>query len=158
MNMNKQAITLMELMVVVVIVGIMVAFAVPNYTKAHNRAIEREMITNLRTIIAAQEIYKAQNGVYWGGPGTYYGAPDINTNLRLNLISGSGTKFDYGCAVVGTDFECHGPYGQDPGTGVIDWSIYTNTGIAHGAAYPEQVCCDSVNNPTLPCPTLPWCP
>ena len=82
----------MELMVVVIIVGIMAAFAVPSYTKANNKAEERQMIVNLRSIIAAQEIYKAQKGDYWPAgayavPTGNQGLPQLNTDLKLNIIN-----------------------------------------------------------------------
>ena len=62
---NKQAFTIMELMVVVIVIGVLAAFAIPNYKLAIERAEERQMVVNMQTIIAAQKIYKAKHDVYW---------------------------------------------------------------------------------------------
>ena len=157
--MNKQAMTIMELMVVVIIVGIIAAFAIPNYTKANNRAEERQMIINLRSIITAEEIYKAQEGNYWPAgayavPTGNQGMPQLNTDLKLNIVT-SGTKYTYACnSGVAQQFVCYASYSP----GAFAWQLYTSDTIAHGNTYPNQVCCDTTFFATNPCPTLPSCP
>ncbi len=154
---NVKAFTIMELMVVVIIVGIMAAFAVPSYNKANNKAEERQMITNLRAIISAQEIYRAQKSNYWPAgayavPTGNQGLPQLNTALRLNIIN--GTKYVYACrSSAAQQFECTASYSP----GAFAWQLYTNVGIAHGTVYPQQVCCDAATFATNPCPTLPSC-
>lgn len=156
-GMRCKAFTIMELMVVVIVVGVIAAFAIPNYTKANNRAEERQMIVNLRSIISAQEIYKAQNGSYWPAgayavPTGNQGLPQLNTDLKLNIISDS--KYTYVCSSdTAQDFECFASYSS---AGTLAWQIYTNIGIAHGTTYPNQVCCVN-DNPGYPCPSLPAC-
>ena len=151
--------TIMELMVVVIIVGIIAAFAIPNYTKANNRAEEKQMIINLRSIISAQEIYKAQKGNYWPAgayavPTGNQGMPQLNTDLKLSIII-PGTKYTYACnSSANQQFVCYASYSP----GAFAWQLYTSDAIAHGNAYPSQVCCDRNFNPTNPCPTVPWCP
>ncbi len=86
----------MELMVVVTIIGIVAAFGVPNYAKAIDKALARDMVNNLRVIAAAQESFR-----YAGGTGEYFyvsGLGDanqdqLNTNLMLNLISQKGVIY-----------------------------------------------------------------
>lgn len=150
----------MELMVVVIIVGIMAAFAIPSYTKANNKAEERQMIVNLRSIIAAQEIYKAQKGNYWPAgayavPTGNQGLPQLNTDLKLNIIN--GTKYTYACQSSANQvFECTAAYSP----GAFAWQLYTNVGISHGTTattFSDQVCCDAATFATNPCPTLPSC-
>ena len=56
--------TLIELLVVVLIIGILSAVALPQYTKAVNRARAAEALTNLKSLATAQKVYFMTNGTY----------------------------------------------------------------------------------------------
>lgn len=90
---TEHGFTLMEMMIVVVLVGILAAFAIPNYDKAVKKAYERSAITQLTTIHAANEIYRAQNGTYW--PSSLADADEINTALDINIIP-ENVNYSYG--------------------------------------------------------------
>lgn len=156
---DRSGFTLMEIMIAIVIVGVVAAFAVPNYVKANNRAEERQMITNLRAIAAAQEIYKAQNGNYWPAhvvvpPTANQGIAAINAALKLSILT-SGAKYTYTCNSQATQtYRCYASFSP----GAFAWQLYTSNTISQGTAYANQVCCDSAFNPANPCPTVVWCP
>jgi prepilin-type N-terminal cleavage/methylation domain-containing protein len=97
---SSLAFTLMELMVVVVIIGVITAFASANYSKAFNRQNVRISSNNLITIYSAQQGYYARTNSYYGVRFVST-LSDINQNLGLNimidpsLLAGAGT--DYYC-------------------------------------------------------------
>ena len=94
----------MEIMAVVVIVGIMAVFAIPNFSKTVEKSHEQDAVTQLIALHGANEVYRAQNGVYWP-PDDLTGdtVAKINAALGLNLIESGMT---YLCITNGL------PYGQ----------------------------------------------
>ena len=96
-----QAFTLMELMIVIVIIGVIASFALPQYHKTVERAYEREAIRNLTMVHAAEQVYQVENGTYWNSGTQGDCLANLNTNLRLNIIAGEMT---YGCDGDGTLF------------------------------------------------------
>ena len=62
--MKQKAFTLIEVLVVVLIIGILSAFALPQYTKAVEKARAAEAFVVLRNLRDLQEIYYIANGEY----------------------------------------------------------------------------------------------
>ena len=80
--MRQHGFTLIELMIVVVIIGILAAIAIPNYVSMQNRAKEGSTKSNMHTVQLAAEDYNVQND------GKY--APDAPTVLALIPTYGGG--------------------------------------------------------------------
>jgi prepilin-type N-terminal cleavage/methylation domain-containing protein len=79
-NLKRRAFTLMELMTVVVIVGLIAAFAIPSFTKAVARADERALAGNMMVMSEAFQLYLSNNN------NTY--PPDMNTLSDINSTFG----------------------------------------------------------------------
>ena len=58
--------TLIELLVVLVIIGILMAIAVPSYLGFQDRANQRSAQANVRAAVSSAEAYYADNGYYTG--------------------------------------------------------------------------------------------
>jgi len=108
--------TLIELMVVVLIIGILVAIALPTFLGARTRAQDKAAESNLRNAVAAGKVFFTDNDVYtgfnaagvaagiepsltWDVAGGAAAANTVSihvesaTNLVLDTKSGSGTNF-----------------------------------------------------------------
>jgi len=65
MNRSKKGFTLVEILIVVIILGILAAIVVPQFTEASSDAKLSNLTTNLQSIRAQLELYRLHhNGVY----------------------------------------------------------------------------------------------
>lgn len=98
---SEKGITLIELMVVIVIIGILAAIAIPMYTGYMQRARRAEAKTALEQLRASQEMCRAERGVYANNVDAQFGGNGI-VALR-NTFGGPGaTAGDYAITMVST--------------------------------------------------------
>ena len=60
---NKKGFTLVEIMIVVAIIGLLAAIAIPNFVKARDTAQANACINNMRQIESAKEQYALEKGL-----------------------------------------------------------------------------------------------
>ena len=98
---DKRGMTLLELMIVVAIVGILAAVAIPAYNGYVTRSRRADAFTALETVRAAQEMFRAEQGEYanaWGLlAGCDAGMAGANYNLVLVAVDSdaNGTMDQY---------------------------------------------------------------
>ncbi len=66
-NMTRKGFTLIELLIVVVIIGILAAIAIPKFASTKEKAYLASMKSDLRNMATAEEGYFSDNQVYTGG-------------------------------------------------------------------------------------------
>jgi prepilin-type N-terminal cleavage/methylation domain-containing protein len=102
--MSRKGFTLIELLIVVVIIGILAAIAIPKFANSKNKAILASMKTDLRNLVTAQEGFYFDNNDYAGnttsgaqinglaGAGSVTLVPSTGNLLGLTYISSTGYK------------------------------------------------------------------
>ncbi len=99
---NEKGFTLIELMVVILIIGILVAIAVPIFNNARASAQRRTCQANLRTLDGAVQTWKADHPdtVYPNSPATL--AADLVPEYIKSMPTCPSDGQAYGCAGPGT--------------------------------------------------------
>ncbi len=64
---DSKGFTLIELLIVVVIIGILAAIAIPQFASTKEKAYDASAKSDVRNMMAAQEAHFSTNNVYWGG-------------------------------------------------------------------------------------------
>ena len=114
---EESGFTLIELLIVLVIIGILLAIAVPSYLGFKDRAKQGAAQANVRSAVPAVEAYYADNGTYAGMDAadlalidagvrvTVVGTPDA-TNYCISDTQGAFTYYKDGPAGSITTTAC----------------------------------------------------
>jgi type IV pilus assembly protein PilA len=90
---SRRGFTLIELLMVVVIIGILAAIAIPKFGNSKERAIVGQMRSDLRNMVTAQEAYISDALTYYNGPipsGVLAYDPSGNVTITLSGVSATG--------------------------------------------------------------------
>ncbi|MGI8548092.1 MAG: type II secretion system protein [Gemmatimonadaceae bacterium] len=93
MKRNTKGFTLIELLIVVVIIGILAAIAIPKFAATKERAYVASMKTDLRNLVTAEEGYAGNSG------GKYLAPTDSTAVKTLGAQLSTGNKMGGGAAV-----------------------------------------------------------
>ncbi|PWB68861.1 pilus assembly protein PilE [candidate division GN15 bacterium] len=88
---NRKGFTLIELMIVVVIIGILAALAIPRFMKATAKSKQSEAKQLLKQIYTMQHTYRQANNSYGdngltSAPGALFTFPQIGVEIQASAI------------------------------------------------------------------------
>jgi type IV pilus assembly protein PilA len=86
---NSKGFTLIELLIVVVIIGILAAIAIPKFANTKEKAYIAAMKSDLRNMVTAQESYFADNVTYTTALGTSYSS-STGVTVTIGSVTGTG--------------------------------------------------------------------
>ena len=124
---NQKGFTLIELMIVVVIIGILAALAIPRFMRATTKSKQSEAKQILKQIYTMQNTYKQANDTYWISGGVVASAAAQNAFAVLGVEIGPTARYQYSFTVeTATTFtaQAHVPApGLDDDPAPDTWTI-----------------------------------
>ncbi len=148
-NKDEKGFTLIELMIVVAILGILAAIAIPNFMRFQAKSRQSESKTNLGSIGTAVESWRAENGTYilngttqtinslgWAPQGTTRYSYWYNENGTPTMFPYPAASFSTGVVAVvgGCDRS------SAPGTSAVTAAAATFSAGAKGEIDSDATC------------------
>ena len=93
MRRAKSGFTLIELLIVIVIIGILAAIALPKFANTKEKAYLASMKSDLHNLVTAQEAYFSDNNSLYAGSTTNLGTnynPSTGITVTITGVSGIG--------------------------------------------------------------------
>jgi type IV pilus assembly protein PilA len=126
---KKKGFTLVELMIVVAIIGILAAIAIPNFIKFQARSKQSEPKANLKALFTAQRAYFSEKDSYNSTVGDIGFNPERGN--RYYLAVGCATLTKRGAATeTSTTGDCGFEVDTFKGYGAITTGVTTNSAAA----------------------------
>lgn len=106
-HLNRHGFTLIELLIVIVIIGILAAIAIPKFAASKERALVARMVADLKQLTTSQE-------AYWNDFGTYYSGSlpsaallySNSAGVAVTLLGATASGWAASSTISGTPKSC----------------------------------------------------
>ena len=123
---NEKGFTLIELMIVVVIIGILAALAIPRFMRATTKSKQSEAKQVLKQIYTMQHSYRQEYDTYWGNGITASAAAGTAFG-RIGVDIMTTARYTYSMVAAANTFLCTATSGVlDDDAAVDTWTIDHN--------------------------------
>jgi type IV pilus assembly protein PilA len=93
---DQKGFTLIELMIVIAIIGILAAIAIPQFNAYRKRSYNSSAVADLRNAATAQEAYFVDESTYCGTTGTLIGATYglyLSDKVRFSISTATASTY-----------------------------------------------------------------
>ena len=127
---NSKGFTLIELMIVVVIIGILAALAIPRFMRSTTKAKMSEARQLLKQVYTMQRAFRQENNTYTLNGATASAAAP-NAFAAIGVEVGASARYSYAMVAAVNTFTCTATADLDDDATVDTWTIDQNGTLTH---------------------------
>ena len=117
-KMNQKGFTLIELLIVIAIIAILAAIAIPQFSAYRQRAVRAAMVSDARNTATAEEAYFADNQTYIIATAAAGASTTLGTQT-VNMSKGNALAVAAGAGGIGTTYSITITNAGAGGTGTV---------------------------------------